>query len=372
MQEKKPIPFRNLAKLNKRYYYFVKSKIKNLFSKDIYIWGEEVKAFEEEFAHYCGTKYCVGVSSGLSALILIFMAYRALGIMQEGDEVIVPANTFIASILAISLNGLKPVLVEPDLDTYLINPEEIEKKITPRTKGILVVHLYGQTCDMDRIYPIAEKYSLRIIEDAAQAHGAMYGNKKAGNLGDVAGFSFYPSKNLGALGDAGAVTTSNFELASMIRSLANYGSPEPYVFIEKGINARMDEFQAIILREKLKNLDMENQKRREIAMYYLENIKNPHIVLPKFRRPEEHVWHLFVIRTEFRDQLKTYLAQKGISTLIHYPIPPHKQLAYREINHLSFPITEKIHREVLSLPLCPTMSWKEVKQVVKALNSFRV
>lgn len=366
------IQFRNLSKFNRKYYKTIKNKIKTLFEQEVYIWGNEVKAFEKEFTDYCGTKYCIGVSSGLSALILIFMAYKVLGIIKEGDEIIVPANTFIASILAISLNDLKPILVEPAIDTYLIDPKEIEKKITPKTKGILVVHLYGQTCDMDKIYPIAERYSLKIIEDAAQAHGAFYKNKRAGNLGDAAAFSFYPSKNLGALGDAGAVTTSDIELAKMVRALANYGSPEPYIFNDKGINARMDEIQAIILREKLKYLDEENQRRREIAMYYLENIKNPYIKLPTFRKPEEHVWHLFVIRTKYRDQLKNYLEQHGISILIHYPIPPHKQLAYREINHMSFPITEKIHQEVLSLPLCPTMSWRDVKRVVKIVNSFKV
>lgn len=368
----KNLPFRKLSKLNKKYFKRVQHKIKALFEKEVYIWGEEVKAFEEEFANYCGTKYCIGVSSGLSALILIFMAYKTLGIMKDGDEIIVPANTFIASILAISLNGLKPVLVEPELETYLIDPYKIEEKITQKTKGILVVHLYGQTCQMEKISSIAQKYSLKIIEDAAQAHGAYSKEKRAGNLGDVAAFSFYPSKNLGALGDAGAVTTNHSELAQMVRALANYGSPEPYVFMEKGINARMDEFHAIVLREKLKNLDKENQKRRKIAKFYLQNIKNPLITLPTFRRPNEHVWHLFVIRTKYRDQLKDYLEKHNISTLIHYPIPPHKQLAYKDWNTLNFPITEKIHNEVLSLPLCPTMTLKEAKEVVKIVNSFKV
>lgn len=364
------VPFRNLSKLNKSYYRRVRKKIKSLFEKEIYIWGEEVEAFEKEFAKYCGVEFCIGVGSGLKALTLVFMAYKALGIMKEGDEVIVPANTFIASILAISLNNLVPVLVEPELKTYLIDPESIERNITSKTKAILAVHLYGQTCEMDKIWDLAKAYNLKVIEDAAQAHGAFYKDKKAGALGDVAGFSFYPSKNLGALGDAGAVTTSDPELAKTVRSLANYGSPKPYVFKLRGLNARMDDFQAIILKEKLKDLDTYNEKRRKIAKFYLENLKNPLITVPYVRNWKEHVFHLFVIRCKEREGLKHYLEKKGVKTLIHYPIPPHKQLAYKEWNEKSYPITEEIHQTVLSLPLCPTMSLRQAQYVVKVVNSF--
>lgn len=365
------VPFRELAKLNQKYFSEIEEDFRRLFQEDVYIWGEEVHLFEKEFAQYCGVNHCVGVGNGLNALTLIFRAYKELGVFKDGDEVIAPANTFIASILAISENNLTPVLVEPDINTYLIDPNKIEEKITKKTKAILVVHLYGQTCEMDKIIPIAKKYNLKIIEDAAQAHGAYYKNKRAGSLGDAAGFSFYPSKNLGAMGDAGAVTTNDKKLAQVVRALANYGSPQPYIFNYKGINSRMDEFQAIILRAKLKRLDEENEKRRKVAEFYLKNIKNPKIILPYFRKREDHVWHLFVIRTEQRDKLKKYMEKHGIQTLIHYPIPPHKQLAYKELNQLHLPITERISKEILSLPLYSSMELEKMKKVIDVINKFK-
>ncbi|CCQ94034.1 Erythromycin biosynthesis sensory transduction protein eryC1 [[Clostridium] ultunense Esp] len=332
--------------------------------------GEEVKAFEKEFAEYCGVKYCIGVANGLEALILILRAYKQLGIMHEGDEVIVPANTFIATIMAITENNLVPVLVEPDINTYLIDPYKIEEKITKRTKAILPVHLYGQTCEMEQINQIAKKYNLKVIEDSAQAHGAFYGIRRSGNLGDASGFSFYPGKNLGALGDAGAVTTNDIELASIIRKLSNYGSHKKYENLYKGINSRLDELQAALLRVKLKYLDQEIERRRQIARYYLDNIKNQKIILPYVRSVKEHVWHLFVVRTKERYRLQQYLKENEIQTLIHYPIPPHLQKAYKEWNHYHYPITEQIHNEVLSLPMGSFLTDEQVEQIVRVINKF--
>ncbi|EDP75579.1 DegT/DnrJ/EryC1/StrS family aminotransferase [Hydrogenivirga sp. 128-5-R1-1] len=362
------IKFLDLKKINLQYKEEILEACKRVLESGWYILGEEVKKFEEGFANYCGTKYAIGVGNGLDALKLIIRGYKELEIFKEGDEIIVPANTYIATILAISENRLKPVFVEPKLDTYLIDPDKIEEKITERTKAIMVVHLYGQTCEMDKIWEIAREYNLKIIEDSAQAHGAFYKDKRTGNLGDASGFSFFPSKNLGALGDGGAITTNDKELAEAIKALRNYGSYKKYENLYKGVNSRLDELQAAILRVKLKYLDKDNQKRKKVAKYYLENIKNEKIVLPKV--VTDSVWHVFVIRTKERDKLQKYLQENEIQTLIHYPIPPHKQEAYKEWNDLSFPITEKIHKEVLSLPISPVMIEEEIKKVVKIVNEF--
>jgi len=373
--------------------------------------GEEVAAFESEYSAYIGTKHCIGVGNGLDALRLILRAYMEIGKLKEGDEIIVPANTYIASILAITENRLTPVLVEPDISTYNIDPYLIEERITERTRGIMIVHLYGQCAMHQEIQRIVEKYNLLLIEDNAQAAGAIYkikdkskktkverseipagidGNKRkktkgedavevekrTGSLGHAAGHSFYPGKNLGALGDAGAVTTDDDELASVIRAIANYGSSKKYINDYKGINSRLDEIQAAVLRVKLPRLDADNQRRREIAQYYIDNISNPEIVLPSTQYPasstQDHVWHLFVIRHPRRNELQTYLADKGIQTLIHYPVPPHKQKAYKEWNHLTFQVTEQIHREVLSLPISQVLNDDEVEKVVRIINSFTV
>lgn len=364
------IKFLDLHQINQQYREQIDNAIKEVLDSGYYILGQKVKEFETNFANYIGTKYCVGTANGLDALTLILKAYKELGIIKNGDEVIVPANTFIASILAISQNNLVPVLVEPDINTYNINPGLIEKKITKKTKAIMVVHLYGQVVKMDKIWKIAKKYNLKIIEDSAQAHGVTYNGKKVGNLGDVSGFSFYPGKNLGAIGDAGAVTTNDKELSNMIRALGNYGSAEKYVNIVKGTNSRLDEIQAAILNVKLKYLDTDNKKRRLVAKYYLNNIKNPKIILPKVTNFDEHNFYVFVIRTDNRDQLQNYLTEKGIGSLIHYPIPPHKQLAYKEWNELSLPITEQIHEEILSIPISPILTNDEIKKVVNVLNEF--
>lgn len=364
------IKFLDLQKITQQYQPELIDAVKRVIDSGWYLLGNEVKIFEKEFADYCGTKYCIGVGNGLDALKLIFWAYIEVGTMKERDEVIVPANTYIASILSVSENSLKPILVEPDINTYNIDAFKIEEKITSKTKAILIVHLYGQNAYNEKIKEIAEKYNLKIIEDSAQAHGAMYKNKKVGSLGDVSGFSFYPGKNLGCLGDGGAVTTNDNELASIIRALGNYGSLKKYENKYKGINSRLDEIQAAILSVKLKYLDKENQKRREIANYYLEHIKNDKIILPKVSEPNSHIWHQFVIRCKKRDDLQEYLKENSIQTMIHYPIPTHKQKAYKEWNNLSFPITEKIHREVLSLPISPVVSINELKQIITKLNDF--
>jgi dTDP-4-amino-4,6-dideoxygalactose transaminase len=364
------IPFLDLKKLNAQYRDELIEACTRVIDSGWYILGKEVEEFEKEFANYCGTKYAIGVGNGLDALTLILRAYKELGILSDGDEVIVPANTYIATILAITNNNLIPVLVEPDIDTYLIDPDKIEENITSKTKAIMVVHLYGQTCEMDKINEIAKKYNLKVIEDSAQSHGAYYKDKRSGNLADASGFSFYPGKNLGALGDAGAITTNDDQLAEVLKALRNYGSRKKYENIYKGVNSRLDEIQAAILRVKLKYLDEEIERRRKIARFYLENIKNNNIILPKVREDSNHVWHLFVIRTEKRDKLQKYLLDKGIHTLIHYPIPPHKQIAYKEWNDRSYPITEKISREVLSLPISGVLTLEEAEKVIEAINEF--
>lgn len=374
------IKFLDLKAINDSFEPELTASIKRVLDVGWYLLGNEVASFEKEYAEYIGTKHCVGVANGLDALRLILRAYIELGVMQEGDEIIVPANTYIASILAITDNRLTPVLVEPDIRTYNIDPYKIEEKITSRTKGIMIVHLYGQNAMHPEIQRIKDKYYLKIIEDNAQAAGAKYGSKRTGSLGDAAGNSFYPGKNLGCLGDGGAVTTDDDELADVVRTLANYGSKQKYVNKYKGLNSRLDEIQAAILRTKLKRLDADNQRRREVAQYYCDNIDTERFGLPSvsplfqnssIKDSLSHIWHIFIIRHEQRERLKQYLTKNQIQTLIHYPIPPHKQKAYKEWNNLSFPITEKIHNEVLSLPISPVMSDEEVKFVVNCVNKFK-
>jgi len=407
------IPFLNLQQINAQYTDELKQVASEVIDSGWYLLGERVKAFEQKLSGFIGVKHVVACANGLDALRLIMRAYIEMGIMHEGDEVIVPANTYIASILAITDNRLKPVLVEPDINTYNLDISLIEQHITERTKAIMVVHLYGQTCWSQELETIAKKHNLKIIEDNAQAIGAYYipschaepveaprhtdlprhselvsesphseastqsfsNYKRTGSLGNAAGFSFYPGKNLGALGDSGAVATNDDELASVVRALANYGSSKKYINDYKGLNSRMDELQAAFLTVKLKYIDDENKRRREIAQYYCENIQNLQITLPnsQFLIPNSmsNVWHLFVIRHPQRDKLQQYLMAHGIQTLIHYPIPPHKQKAYKEWNNLSLPITEQIHNEVLSLPISPVMTEEEVLQVVEKVNEWK-
>lgn len=369
------IPFLDLKAINMQYRDQMITACTRVIDSGWYICGKELEEFEHNFANYCGTRYAIGVANGLDALILTLRAWKELGKLHEGDEVIVPSNTYIASILAISQNNLKPVLVEPDIKTFNIDTQKIEAAITPRTKAILPVHLYGQLAAMPEIMTIAKKYNLLVLEDSAQGHGAEINGQKAGNWGDAAGFSFYPGKNLGALGDGGAITTNDAELAQMLKAIRNYGSHEKYKNLVPGVNSRLDEIQAAILNEKLKFLDQENQHRRYIADLYLKEIHNPAIELPCKNIDTEtyaqHVWHLFVIRTKYREKLQQYLAENGVQTLIHYPIPPHKQQAYQEWNGLSFPVSEQIHAEVLSLPIGPTLSMDEAKQVVQLCNGFQ-
>ena len=368
------IPFLDLKEVNMLYFNEYEKAFDRVLNSGWFILGKEVEAFENEFADYCDVKHCIGVGNGLDALHLILRAYD----IGEGDDVIVPSNTYIATWLAVSYAGAKVVPVEPDIITYNIDPELIEEKITDKTKLIIAVHLYGQACDMDPINALAKKYNLKVIEDSAQAHGALYKGKKAGSLGDASGFSFYPGKNLGALGDGGAVTTNDDDLAKRIRLLRNYGSEKKYYNQVKGYNSRLDELQAAFLRVKLKYLDQENQKRREIAQYYCENIQHPDIILPNsknislFTSPFflSHVWHQFVIRSKNRDELQKYLADYGIQTMIHYPIPPHKQKAYQGMKKLELPISEKIHREVLSLPISSKITKKEKEYIVEIINKF--
>ena len=369
------IPFLDLKRINEPYETAFQEKLKLVLDNGWYILGKEVKEFETSFANYCGTKYCVGVGNGFDALVLIFKGYIQLGKLQEGDEVIVPANTYIASILAILEADLIPVLVEPKLETYNINPELIVEKITSKTKAILVVHLYGQLAEMNRINEIAVANNLLVVEDAAQAHGAIRNQESViSNQKSSVAYSFYPGKNLGALGDGGAVSTNDLELAKVIQSLRNYGSETKYYNDYIGINSRLDELQAAFLNVKLPFLDAENEKRIAIAKRYLSEIKNDKIILPTVSllgtKQSIHVFHLFVIRTQNRTNLQDYLLQNGIQTVIHYPIPPHNQNALSDWSHLSFPITEKIHDEVLSLPISPVLTDDEVGFVVKIVNQW--
>ena len=364
------IKFLDLQKVTARYTDEIHEAVLRVVDSGWYLQGEENSRFEQDYAEYIGTDYAIGCANGLDALIWIFRAYVEMGVMQPGDEVIVPANTYIASILAISENGLVPVLVEPDMDTYQIDDRLIEKAITHRTKAILIVHLYGQCAYTDKIGDLCKQYGLKLVEDNAQAHGCKFNGKRTGSLGDAAGHSFYPGKNLGALGDAGAVTTNDAELAKTVRSLANYGSSRKYVFDYKGRNSRLDEIQAAILDVKLKHLDEDVELRKKVARYYIENISNPLIITPKVKDWDSHVFHIFPIRCSKRDELQQYLSENGVQTVIHYPIPPHKQECYKEWNNLSFPVTEQIHREELSLPMSPVMYMEEVSEVVRSLNEF--
>jgi dTDP-4-amino-4,6-dideoxygalactose transaminase len=365
------VPFLDLQLINAQYKDELIEAAMRVINSGWYIQGQECNQFEKEFADYCGSEHCIGVGNGLDALTLILRAYKELGKLKEGDEVIVPANTYIASILSITENNLTPVLTEPDIESYNLSVYEIEKNITSNTKAILAVHLYGQLAEMPAINEIAKKYNLLVIEDSAQAHGACIQGKKAGNWGDASGFSFYPGKNLGALGDAGAVTTNDLQLAKTIRAIGNYGSHQKYENLYQGVNSRLDEIQAAFLRVKLKYLDKEIDLRRNIAVTYLKNIKNPHIHIPKYKNDMQHVFHLFVVRCAFRDDLQEYLKNEGIATLIHYPIPPHQQLAFKEWNNYHYPISETIHNEILSLPISSVMTDDQVQLVIEVINRFR-
>jgi len=360
------IKFLDLEKINNRFRKDFDEKIKEILDSGWYLLGKNVESFEQNFADYCGTKYCVGVGNGLDALTLIIKAYG----FKEGDEIIVPANTYIATILAITYNGCTPVLVEPDINTYNIDPDLIEEKITDKTRAIMPVHLYGQAVEMDKIWDLAKKYNLKIIEDSAQAHGAIYQGKRTGNLGDASGFSFYPGKNLGCIGDGGCVTTNDKELADKIRAIRNYGSNIKYHNIYQGVNSRLDEIHAAVLNVKLPYLDEDNQRRREIAEYYLSNIKNDKIIMRKSYSDKANVWHVFPVRTDNRDEFQQYLKDNDIQTLIHYPIPPHKQECYKELNKLSLPVTEEIHKTIISIPISPVMTDNEVQKVVEVVNKY--
>ena len=366
------INFFDLKKLFELNKHEILNAVNDVTNSGWYILGKQVKLFEKNFSSYCGVQNTVGTANGLDALTLIFRAYKEIGFMRGGDEVIVPSNTYIASILSITENNLKPILVEPSLDYFNIDEDLIESKITSRTKAIMIVHLYGQVAFCDKITKIAKKYNLKIIEDSAQAHGARLGDKTVGNFGDASAFSFYPSKNLGALGDAGAVTTNDDELAYNIRALGNYGSYVKYENKFKGINSRLDEIQAAVLKVKLKYLDEYNNRRIEIANHYHNNINNSKVILPKLKNNGNlsHVYHLFVLRTKNRNELASFLRNKGIDTLIHYPIAPHKQLAYKEWAEDNYPISEKIHDEVLSIPNGPYLSDDQIYEVIDAINKY--
>ena len=364
------IKFLDLQQINAQYENELKEAAASVIDSGWYLIGKELENFESNYAQFCRTKYALGVANGLDALRLIFKAYIEMGVMQKGDEVIVPSNTYIASVLAISDNGLIPVLVEPNINTYNLDSSLIEKAITSKTKAVLTVHLYGQLSIDQSMLDICKKHNLKLIEDGAQSHGAEWNGMKSGGIGDATGHSFYPGKNLGALGDAGAVTTNDQELAQVITALRNYGSHVKYENKYQGLNSRLDEIQAAFLNVKLKYMDTDIQARRNVANQYLQNIKNAKITLPVLLHPQQHVWHLFVIRTAEREKLQAYLLDQGVQTLIHYPIPPHHQEAYKEFNDLSFPLTEKIHHEVLSLPLSPVMTEEDIKYVIEKINAY--
>ena len=368
------IPFLDLKAVNAPYENDIKAAINKVVDSGWYIQGSQVEAFEKEFADFVGVKHSIGVANGLDALRIILRAYMELGEISEGDEIIVPANTFIATILAVLDNRLKPLLVEPDINTYNIDPNLIEDQITEKTKAIMIVHLYGQNAYTEKIGELCKKYNLKLIEDAAQAHGAYYKDKRVGSLGNASGFSFYPGKNLGALGDAGAICTDDDELATICRALGNYGSLQKYHNRYQGYNSRLDEVQAAVLRVKLKGIDIDNQKRREVADYYLQNIQNDTFILPKISTSaltsKYHVWHLFVIRAKTRKALIDHLEKAGIQILIHYPIPPHKQKGYPELHDTSFPVTERIHDEVASLPISPVIGIQESQKIVETINDY--
>ena len=364
------IKFLDLKGVTDKYSDELHEAVNRVVDSGWYLQGNENKRFEENYAKYIGSDYCIGVGNGLDALIWIYRAYIEMGVMKPGDEVIVPANTYIASILAITENGLVPVLVEPKLETLEIDDEKIEAAITERTKSILIVHLYGRCAYTDKIGDLCKKYHLKLVEDNAQAHGCRFRNQRTGSLGHAAGHSFYPGKNLGAFGDAGAVTTDDKELSDCIRALANYGSQKKYVFKYKGKNSRMDEIHAAVLDVKLRHLDEDNKHRQKIANYYYEHLNNPKIILPIRLLDINNVYHVFPILCERRDELQLYLSENGIQTLIHYPIPPHKQECYMEWNSKVLPITEKIHQQELSMPISPIMTKADVEMVVKIINQF--
>ncbi len=370
------IPFLDLKAINAQYRDELIEACTRVIDSGWYIGGQELAQFEQDFADYCGTQFAIGVANGLDALTLVLRAWIEMGKLKEGDEVIVPANTYIASILAITENKLVPVLVEPDITTYNINPNSIEASITDKTKVILPVHLYGQLADMPAIMDIAKRHNLLVLEDSAQAHGASLNGQTAGSWGDASGFSFYPGKNLGALGDAGAITTNDSELADTLRALRNYGSHEKYKNLFQGVNSRLDEIQAAMLCVKLRHLDIEITNRRKVASAYLKGINNPAIILPidnpilNIEGHINHVWHVFIIRCKQRETLQNYLMDQGIQTLIHYPIPPHRQQAYKEWNAQHFPISELVHQQVLSLPIGPTISMEDVQKVISVVNGF--
>lgn len=364
------VPFATFLPMHNEIRQELDSAYNRVLDKSYFIHGDECRKFEEEFAEYCGVKYCVGVATGLDALFLILKAMN----IGNGDEVIVPSNTYIATALAVSYTGAKPIFVEPEIETFNINPSRIEEKITSNTKAIIAVHLQGRTADMEAINVIAKKHNLKVIEDAAQAHGAKYKGKKAGSLCDAAGFSFYPGKNLGALGDGGCITTNNKKLADKVRALGNYGSDYKYHHIYKGVNSRLDEIQAAFLRVKLPNLDRWNEDRRATAKKYFESIKNPLIKLPLKSTDEfEHIYHVFVIRCDKRDELEKYLNVNGIGTVKHYPIPMHEQECYKdlEIKHGELPIAEEISRTVLSIPMYYGMTDEEINYVIETINKFK-
>lgn len=367
------IEFLDLKKVNNRFRKEMDEAVGRVLDSGWYLLGKESRAFEEEYKRFIGTNYCIGCANGLDALTLILRAWMEMGLLKVGDEVIVPANTYIASILAITENKLTPILVEPNPSTLQIDPDNIRRALTPSTKALMVVHLYGRCAWSEEIEEITNENRLLVIEDNAQAHGCKFGNRLTGSLGHAAAHSFYPGKNLGALGDGGAVTTNDPTLAETIRSLANYGSSQKYVFDYQGRNSRLDELQAAFLRIKLPHLVADNERRKKIAKMYCDNIKHPDITLPSLHvNKDSHVWHLFPILSCRRDELQEYLATKGIKTLVHYPIPPHRQKCYKEWNDLSIPVTEMIHARELSLPISPVLSNEEATTVISAINSFPI
>lgn len=365
------VKFLDLQKITQKYSDEIHEAVSRVIDSGWYLQGKENEKFEMNYAQYIGTKCTIGCANGLDALIWIFRAYIEMGVMQLGDEVIVPANTYIASLLAITENGLKPVLIEPSIETYQIDDTKIEAAITERTKAVLIVHLYGQCAYTEKIGELCRKYNLKLVEDNAQAHGCKFQGRKTGSLGDAAGHSFYPGKNLGAFGDAGAVTTNDEKLAKTVRAIANYGSQRKYVFKYCGRNSRLDEVQAAVLDVKLKHLDDDVAIRKKIARYYIEHITNPNIITPMVKDWDAHVFHIFTVRTQRRDDLQQYLAENGVQTIIHYPIPPHKQECYKEWNNFSFPITEQIHNEELSLPMSPVLTEEDIIGVVDLVNQWK-
>ncbi|MGB7802169.1 DegT/DnrJ/EryC1/StrS family aminotransferase [Buttiauxella sp.] len=366
------VKFLDLQKINAQHRVELLAACENVIDSGNYITGTQLEKFESQFSAYCGTEYCIGVANGLDALSLVLRAWKEQGLLADGDEVIVPANTFIATILAIVQNNLTPVLVEPDPATFNLSVDEVRKSVTPRTHAIIPVHLYGLLSPMQQLMDLAHEFNLLVLEDSAQAHGAQSEGRRAGSFGHAAAFSFYPGKNLGALGDAGAVVTSDPELASTLRALRNYGSHEKYRNLYVGVNSRLDELQAAMLLVKLNHLDVQTESRRKAAQYYLDNIHHPLVHLPQYDTPAEHVWHLFVITCDCRDELQLWLKQQGIETLIHYPVPPHQQEALPQLHGLNLPVTEKIHQAVLSLPLSPLLTQAELEYIVKAINSFQL